>query len=252
MNTIFKQGLFLLLLLLFSQTCLAAESPSPTNQAFHLTGQVTSFNIPGGLFYGVLGDDGIKYQPVNLPRKFKKEGAIIQFDAQPKANVMSAFQWGTIVELSNVAQASPALSSEERKAIHVLLKRLHAFNIKDLAELKEVDVIARALTKEQFISWVDNYNNFTLLYVEITESDSTAITGFCYYTRELVNGMTLHGNTDLAAMTFTISQTSNGWKLTASGPLSGPITGYNGDALTALKQQAAAKYATSDLAALWH
>jgi hypothetical protein len=65
------------------------------------------------------------------------------------------------------------------------------------------------------------------------DADSTSITGSCYYTRELTNGMTLHGNTDLAAMTFTLSQTPQGWKLTQSGALANPAKFYdNTDALT--------------------
>jgi hypothetical protein len=253
MNTLTKQCLFLfsiLVLTLFSPNALAAENPTQNNHTFHLTGQVTFSSIEGG-FYGIIGDDGVKYQPTNLPRKFKKDGLIVQFDAKRKANTMSTFQWGNIVELSNVAQITTSISQGERRAIHLLLKRLDAFNNKDLEKLQNIDTVSRQLTKEQFDSWVAKYSNFTLLYVDISEATSTYITGSCYYTRELSNGMTLHGNTDLTAMTFTLSQTSNGWKLTESRPLVSQTIPYHTNTLTELKQRSLEKYNTDNLATLW-
>lgn len=251
MNTITK-GFYVLLsilfLTLFSQTVWAAES-LPQSQTFHLTGEIHFSTLEGG-FYGIIGDDGKKYQPTNLPRKFKKDGLAIKFDAKRK-DVISTFQWGTIVELSNAAPITTSISSDERRAILLLLKRLDAFNTKDLAKLQDIDTVSRQLTKEQFDSWVSKYNNFTLQYVDIFDADSTSITGSCYYTRELTNGMTLHGNTDLAAMTFTLSQTSQGWKLTQSGALSNPAVLANTDALADLKQKAFAKYNNNNLAALF-
>ena len=254
MNTILKKCLSLLILVitLFTPNALASE---PTSNAkipntFHLTGQVVFSNLEGG-FYGIIGDDGKKYQPTNLPRKLKKDGLAIKFDAKIKDNGMSTFQWGTIVELSNVAPIATSISAEERRAIYVLLKRMDAFNTKDLNKLQQIDTVARKLTKEQFGSWVNKYDNFTLQYVDISYSDSTSITGSCYYTRELVNGMTLHGNTDLTGMTFTLSQTQNGWKLTESGALTNPINPYNSDVLADLKQKALEKYKTDSLASLW-
>lgn len=237
----------ILILILFSQTAWAAESSSQS-QTFHLTGQIQSSTIEGG-FYGIIGDDGRKYQPTNLPRKFKKDGLAIKFDAKIK-NAMSTFQWGTIVELSNVAPITASISSDERRAIHLLLKRLDAFNTKNLAKLQEVDTVSRQLTQEQFDSWVNKYSNFTLQYVDISYADSTSITGSCYYTRELTNGMTLYGNTDLTAMSFTLSQTSKGWNLTQSGPLANSAISYNTDALAELKQKAFSKYNSDNIAAL--
>lgn len=250
MNTVMKRCLALfsiLLLSLFSNTAWAAESLSPSTP-LHLTGQVVSSNIEGG-FYGIIGDDGKKYQPTNLPRKLKKDGLAIKFDARLK-NVMSSFQWGTVVELSNVAPITTPITIEERKAIVLLLKRLDAFNTKDLTKLQEIDTVSRKLTKEQFDSWVNKYNNFTLQYVDISTADSTSITGSCYYTRELTNGMTLHGNTDLAAMTFTLSLTPKGWQLTESGILAAPSILNNSDALADLKEKALAKYKSDNLATL--
>jgi len=52
-------------------------------------------------------------------------------------------------------------------------------------------------------------------------------------------------------MTFTLSQTTNGWKLTESGPLAIQTIQYNTDTLAALKQKSLEKYNTDNLATLW-
>jgi len=240
---------FLLLFTFFSPLALAAQ-PTPPATALHLTGQIYYRNIEGG-FYGIIGDDGIKYQPTNLPRKFKKEGLNLKFDAKMKSHMVSAFQWGTIVELSQVSEFKTDLTIEERRAIYVLLKRMEAFNNKDLGQLQQIDIPSKQLTAEQFDSWVSKYGNYTLRYVDILSVNSTSITGACYYTRELVNGMTLYGNTDLAMMTFTMTNPGNGWKLVRQGSLTNPIFNDNTNILADLKEKALKKYKTDNLATLW-
>jgi len=242
--------LFLLLLFtVFSPTVLAAPPTSLAN-TFHLTGQVYYTNIEGG-FYGIVGDDGIKYQPTNLPRKLKKEGLSVKFDGKMKSSIVSVFQWGTIVELSNVREITTDLTIDERRAICVLLKRMEAFNNKDLLKLQQIDTVSKQLTKEQFDNWVSKYSNYTLRYVDILSANSSSITGSCYYTRELINGMTLYGNTDLAMMTFTIHNTGNGWKLIELGSLPNPVFNDKTNVLADLKEKAFKKYNTDNLATLW-
>jgi len=244
-----KLSIFLLFSLLFTLFCPTLIAAQPSPKTFHLTGQVYYGTMEGG-FYGIIGDDGVKYQPTNLPRKFKKEGLSLTFDITIKDSMVSAFQWGTIVELANVSEIKNTLSSDERRAMSIFLKRMAAFNNKDLIQLQQIDTLAKQLTKEQFDSWVNKYTNYTLLYLDIFSADSSSITGACYYTRELVNGMTLAGNTDLAMMTFTISHTDKGWKVTETGSLANPIFNDKTNALADLQQKSLAKYKTTSLATL--
>ncbi|MBC8015221.1 MAG: hypothetical protein H7X79_05695 [Sporomusaceae bacterium] len=240
--------LFLILLLtLFSSSVIAAQS-KPPSEPFHLTGHVYYSTIEGG-FYGIISDDGIKYQPINLPRKFKKEGLSLKFDAKLRDKAISFFQWGTIIEMSNVSEFVTDISKDERKAITILRKRIDAFNSKDLGKLQKVDEPSRKLTQEQFDSWVNQYNNYTLQYVDLFSADSTEITGACYYTREFTNGMTRYGTTDLAAMAFTISKMPQGWKVTQVGNLQNPIFNYETDALADLKKKTIEKYKMDSLTA---
>lgn len=249
MNNTLQRSSFLLLLLvlvLYTFPVSAAKQPSST-ETFHMTGQVYYANIEGG-FYGIVGDDGIKYQPTNLPRKFKKEGLALTFDGKIKNSGVSLFQWGTIIEVSNVKEWVTTISKDERKAISLLLKRMDAFNHKDLTKLQEIDIQAKQLTNEQFQSWVNQYHHYTLQYVDIVTANSTEITGACYYTRELLNGMTMNGTTDLATMSFTMNQTPNGWKITKVEPLQNPIFNYQTDALSDLKKKTMEKYKIDNLA----
>jgi hypothetical protein len=59
--------------------------------SFHLTGQDTLLHGLEGGFYGIIGDDGKKYQPTNLPRKLKKDGLAIKFDAKRKDVISTHF-----------------------------------------------------------------------------------------------------------------------------------------------------------------
>lgn len=241
-----RYSFFLLLLVLFlCPSPLSAAQQISSPETFHLTGQVYYKNM-GGEFYGILGDDGIKYQPTNLPRKLKKEGLVLKFDGKSKDKGMSVFQWGTIIEMSNASEFITPVSPDERKAIFVLLKRMDAFNHKDLTKLQQIDLQSRQLTTEQFQNWVNQYHQYTLQYVDVLSATSTEMTGACYYTRELVNGMTRYGTTELATMSFTMNQTPNGWKITEVGSLRNPIFTPT-DALADLKKKTLEKYKTDDL-----
>ncbi len=239
----------LLLTIILSCSVLSA-APAPTQpSSYHLTGYVKEIpNYRGA--YGIVGDDGKKYQPLNLPRQFRKEGLAVKFDYQLKDNVPNPINWGDTVQIANVAAISPPLTYEERSAIYVLLKRLDAFNARDLDKLQQIDTVSRQLTREQYDSWLGRYGNFKLRYVEISTYDSNSIDGACYYTREIINGMALYGNVELASMTFTLSRTPNGWKLTQSSSNRSSIF-YESDPLAEIRQKAINKYGVDDLANLW-
>jgi L-ascorbate metabolism protein UlaG (beta-lactamase superfamily) len=69
-----------------------------------LTGQVKFQNIEGG-FYGILADDGQKFDPGKLPPEFRKDGMRIRFTVKPKENTMSFRMWGKIVDIISIEHA---------------------------------------------------------------------------------------------------------------------------------------------------
>jgi len=84
------------------------ESPSPESTSAHpsdlfeIVGNVTYKTIEGG-FYAIEGDDGKKYDPINLPESFKKHGLKVKVTARLKKDAMGFHMYGAIIEIVNIA-----------------------------------------------------------------------------------------------------------------------------------------------------
>ncbi|MCX7833217.1 MAG: hypothetical protein N2490_03290 [Ignavibacteria bacterium] len=89
-----KTKIILTLLFLISTTAF-------TQDIVNSTGRVEYFTFEGG-FYGIIGDDGINYEPMNLPVQFQEQGCKIKFKGLIRTDVMSIHNWGTIIELLEV------------------------------------------------------------------------------------------------------------------------------------------------------
>ena len=50
-------------------------------------------------FWGIVGDDGRKWQPINLPSALQKEGKKVSVKAKEKQGAVSIFMWGTSIEI---------------------------------------------------------------------------------------------------------------------------------------------------------
>ena len=66
-----------------------------------ITGTVLYIPIEGG-FYGLIADDGTKYDPTNLAEEYKQNGLRVKFKVNPKKGVASIHMWGTIVEIMKI------------------------------------------------------------------------------------------------------------------------------------------------------
>ena len=66
-----------------------------------VTGTVISVQLEGG-FYGIKGDDGKNYDPVNLPAGFCKDGLRVKFEAKELKDQMSFHMWGTMVQIVHI------------------------------------------------------------------------------------------------------------------------------------------------------
>ena len=70
--------------------------------SFEIVGTVTYKNIEGG-FYAIDGDNGRKYDPINLPESFRKDGLKVNVTARLKKDAMSFHMYGEIIEVVNIA-----------------------------------------------------------------------------------------------------------------------------------------------------
>jgi hypothetical protein len=84
------------------------EFPPPESTSAHpadlfeIVGSVTYKNIEGG-FYAIEGDDGKKYDPINLPESFKRNGLKVKVTARLKKDAMGFHMYGAIIEVVNIA-----------------------------------------------------------------------------------------------------------------------------------------------------
>jgi len=66
----------------------------------HGKGTVVYLSFEGG-FYGIVGDDGKNYDPINLPQEFKVDGLRVKFTANI-TNHVSFHMWGYVVQLLSI------------------------------------------------------------------------------------------------------------------------------------------------------
>jgi hypothetical protein len=65
------------------------------------TGTVRYISLEGG-FYGIVGDNGQKYEAINLAAKHRVDGQRVRFDYVPLIDVMSIHMWGQIIEITRI------------------------------------------------------------------------------------------------------------------------------------------------------
>ena len=70
-------------------------------EQMHLTGVVKFHEVEGG-FYAIQGEDGVTYDPTNLPEEFKQDGIAVEAEVRKRPDVMSVRQVGTIVDIERI------------------------------------------------------------------------------------------------------------------------------------------------------
>jgi hypothetical protein len=80
------------------ETPLMSPYTPATGTGFTATGTVTWVPIEGG-FFGIVSDDGKRYDPINLPAEFAQDGMRVRFTAKTDPDMASFHMWGTIVSI---------------------------------------------------------------------------------------------------------------------------------------------------------
>lgn len=62
-------------------------------------GTVTYVSLEGG-FYGIVGDDGTNYLPLNLDKQYEQDGLRVAFEYEPVKDVATIQMWGEPVNLT--------------------------------------------------------------------------------------------------------------------------------------------------------
>lgn len=71
-----------------------------------VTGTVRHIDVEGG-FYGLVDDDGTKWDPVNLPKDFRKDGVRVRVRAEELKNRVSTHMWGTLIRIVEIRRLPP-------------------------------------------------------------------------------------------------------------------------------------------------
>ena len=61
-------------------------------------GTIVYQDLEGG-FYGLVADDGARYDPLNLDEAFKRDSLRVRFRARRRTGVMTIRMWGQPVEI---------------------------------------------------------------------------------------------------------------------------------------------------------
>ena len=200
--------------------------------------------------YGIWGENGKKYQPVKqLPKEFRKDGTEVVIEARERRDIVGTRMWGTAIEVLSIMRADLYISPEDKQAIALLLRRMEAFNNRDLTALQKIDTMAGGLTADDFTAWLGSYSGFTLHYVETAGQGRGAITGFCLYSRKLENGLSLSGDIQYSLMQFELKQTNGEW-LFAGTRSYRPAEATDWDSyISQLQAAAKTRFGTDNLAA---
>jgi hypothetical protein len=75
--------------------------PVPPGNSFEIVGIVRHKGIEGG-FYAIDSVDGKKYDPINLPESFRKDGLKVKVTARLKKDAMSFHMYGAIIEVVTI------------------------------------------------------------------------------------------------------------------------------------------------------
>jgi len=66
-------------------------------------GTIQYIDLEGG-FYGIVDDNGNKYDPVNLQDEFQEDGLRVKFSFKVLTDTASTHMWGTLIELTDIQE----------------------------------------------------------------------------------------------------------------------------------------------------
>ena len=80
------------------------ESPAmPPSDTVQISGTVVYKDLEGG-FWAIDAGDGSRYDPINLPEAFRKDGMKVQIKARLEPDAMSAHMYGSIIHILSIAE----------------------------------------------------------------------------------------------------------------------------------------------------
>lgn len=66
-----------------------------------ITGTITFINLEGG-FFGIITEDQIKHNPINLDDTLKSDGLNVSYSFEEDTDTFFCHQWGTIITITEI------------------------------------------------------------------------------------------------------------------------------------------------------
>lgn len=95
-----RVSLIVLSLLLLLLAC-ATSNRSADGDVIEGRGTVQFVELEGG-FYGIVADDGQRYDPTNLDEAYEVDGLRVRFRARERDDLISVRMWGRMVEIISI------------------------------------------------------------------------------------------------------------------------------------------------------
>ncbi|MBD3379411.1 MAG: hypothetical protein GF408_03000 [Candidatus Omnitrophica bacterium] len=93
-----KTSTFIISMILFVGAGLVSGCGAGERGLITFSGTVDRVSLEGG-FYGIVSDEGVKYDPVNLAPEFRRDGLRVRATVRPLPDRASFHMWGEIVEV---------------------------------------------------------------------------------------------------------------------------------------------------------
>ena len=79
------------------------EGPADPRNVVSGVGTITYLDFEGG-FYGLVADDGARYDPLNLDDAYRQDSLRVRFRVRLQTGVMTIRMWGKPVEVLEIAR----------------------------------------------------------------------------------------------------------------------------------------------------
>jgi hypothetical protein len=94
----------LLIWLAFPATSMASDLQNITDLV-EFDGTVVCLQLEGG-FYGLLADDGKRYEPLNLPEPMRNPNLRVRVRGIFRKQIASSRMWGEVIEIIDISAAT--------------------------------------------------------------------------------------------------------------------------------------------------
>ncbi len=94
----------------------APLAPDNEPEIISATGVVARIDLAGG-FFGILGDDGIEYYPINLSEDFQSDGLAVQFRGRKVEGFIGIHMWGLPIEIIEVTPMAGVENEPEAEVV---------------------------------------------------------------------------------------------------------------------------------------